>query len=335
MMRGADSWAVAVRRPSEDIYVERRGISDFVQRHPIFRRPMLRGCYALFDAMAIGVKALSISAEQAVPEDEEPLDSKALSGTLAVAFLLFVGIFIVLPNLMLAPVHTLLGDGLLYHTIEGILRIIIFLAYLAGISLMSDIRRVFMYHGAEHKTIAAWEADEVLEPEVVDRYSTLHVRCGTNFLIIVMVLALLIYSIAGVLVPPPEGIGWIGTVTYHVLLRVVLLPVVAGLAYEGIRLGAAKGDQWWVKPMMVPGLWLQRITTRQPTPDMIEVAIRSFEAVVPEEDLEGRIVDLPSEVVLGRDDVTPQETPFASTASPEAPSAGQEASTEADELTAE
>jgi uncharacterized protein YqhQ len=158
-----------------------------------------------------------------------------LGGTLLVALLLFIVIFIVMPNLLLAPVHRLLGDGVLYHTVEGVLRIVIFLAYLAGISLMADIKRVFMYHGAEHKTIAAWESGEELSPVTVDRYSTLHVRCGTNFLIMVMVLALLVYSIAGALVPPPAGIGWVGTVTYHVVLRIVLLPVIAGLAFELLR----------------------------------------------------------------------------------------------------
>ncbi len=310
MMRGADTWALAVRRPSEDIYLERHPVSDFTKRHPIFKRPMLRGCYALFDAMAIGVKALSRSAEQAIPEDEEPLDAKTLGGTLLAALVLFIVVFIVLPNAMLAPVHRWLGDGALYHTVEGLLRIVIFLGYLWLISLMADIKRVFMYHGAEHKTIAAWEAGEPLEPERVDRYSTLHVRCGTNFLIIVMVLALLVYSVAGVLVPPPEGIGWVGTLTYHVVLRIALLPVVAGLAYEGIRLGAARPDSRLVYAMMVPGLWLQKITTRQPTEDQIEVAIRAFEAVVPDPQLEGRTVSLPSELSWGEDGARPQEPPL-------------------------
>jgi uncharacterized protein YqhQ len=311
MMRGADTWAIAVRRPTGDIYVERHPVSDFVKRHPIWRRPMLRGCFALADAMAIGIKALGISAEQAVPDEEPPLNKTAIGGTLIFAMILFVGIFIILPNVVLAPIHGWLGDGALYHTVEGLLRIVIFLAYLAGISLMSDIRRVFMYHGAEHKTIAAWENGERLTPEAVDKYSTLHVRCGTNFLIIVMVLALFVYTIAGALVPPPEGLGWVGTVTYHVLLRIVLLPVVAGLAYEGIRLGAAKGENPIVAALMRPGLWLQRITTRPPTEDQIEVAIRSFEWVVPEAHLRGRTVDLPSEVVVGVDDATPMEPPLA------------------------
>ncbi|MGH3442564.1 MAG: DUF1385 domain-containing protein [Nitriliruptorales bacterium] len=310
MMRGADTWAVAARSPAGDIYVERHPVPDLPTRRPILRRPMLRGVYALVDAMSIGIKALGISARVAMPEDEvsDGAARSAIGGGLALALVFFVGIFIVLPNAVLAFARGLLGDGAVYHTVEGLLRIAIFLAYLSAISLLADIRRVFAYHGAEHKTIAAWEAGEPLEPAVVDRYSTLHVRCGTNFLIMTMVLALFVYSVAGFVVPAPEGIGWLGAVVYHVGLRIALLPVVAGLAYEGIRLGAARGDQWWVRALMEPGLWLQRITTRQPEPEMIEVAIRAFEAVVPPGDLDGRLGSLPSTVVLAEDGAHPRES---------------------------
>lgn len=307
MMRGADTWAVAVRRPAGDIYLERHPVSGFPKRHPSFTRPMLRGVFALFDAMAIGVKALGISASQALPEDDEPLGSKAIGGSLMLAAIFFIAIFIVLPNVVLAAVRGWLGDGLLYHLVEGLVRIAIFLAYLSAISLLADIRRVFMYHGAEHKTIAAWERGERLEPLCVDRFSTLHVRCGTNFLLVVMLLALVVYSVAGFLVPAPQGVGWLGAVAYHVALRIVLLPVVAGLAYEGIRLGAVHGDSWWVHALMAPGLWLQKITTRQPTTDQIEVAIRAFEAVVPQRDLVGRTSQLTSAVVVGADRAVPRE----------------------------
>ncbi|MDP9022147.1 MAG: DUF1385 domain-containing protein [Actinomycetota bacterium] len=317
MMRGADTWSVAVRRPSGQIHIERHPVSDFPSRHPAFRRPMLRGVYAMFDAMAIGVKALGISARQAIDEDEEPLDGRALGGSLALAVVFFIAVFIVLPNVVLAMLRGWLGDGVAYHLVEGLLRIAIFLAYLSSISLMADIRRVFMYHGAEHKTIAAWEHGEPLDPAHVDRYSTLHVRCGTNFLVIVMVLALLVYSVAGALVPPPAGIGWIGAVTYHVALRVVLLPVVAGLAYEGIRLGASRERNPLVRALMLPGLWLQRITTRQPTPDQIEVAIRAFEAVVPDRDLEGRTVGLPSTVAVDAHGDAPHDSPVTPATPPE------------------
>jgi uncharacterized protein YqhQ len=240
------------------------------------------------------MKALGISATQSLDEDDrDDAGGAAVGVSLGVALVLFVGVFIFLPSAGTKGLDRLiggvLGDGVWFHLLESVIRIAIFLGYLAAISLLPDIRRVFQYHGAEHKTIAAWEHGEVLEPANVDRYSTLHVRCGTNFLIMVMVLAMLVYTVGGLLVPPPDGIGFVGGVVYHVLLRVVLLPLVAGLAYEGLRLGAAKGDNVLVRALMKPGLWLQLITTKQPVPDQIEVAIRSFEAVVPPERRVGRV----------------------------------------------
>jgi hypothetical protein len=170
-----------------------------------------------------------------------------------------------------------------------VVRIAIFLAYLWAISLMADIRRVFQYHGAEHKTIAAWEHGEVLEPENVDRYSTLHVRCGTNFLIMVMLLAVVVYTVAGSAVPPPEGIGFFGALLYHVVLRIVLLPVVAGLAYEGLRLGRPSTGQPAGARADEAGAVAAADHDQAADPDQIEVAIRSFEAVVPAEHREGRV----------------------------------------------
>jgi uncharacterized protein YqhQ len=307
MMRGLDRWAVAVRRPEGDIWLECHAVSDLPRRRPILAKPMIRGCYALADSLAIGMKALGISATQALPEEEkDDLSSGAVGASLLAALAVFIGIFIFLPSAGTKGVDRLigdvLGDGVWFHLVESVVRIGIFLAYLWAISLMADIRRVFQYHGAEHKTIAAWEHGEVLEPENVDRYSTLHVRCGTNFLIMVMLLAVVVYTVAGVAVPPPEGVGFFGALLYHVVLRIVLLPVVAGLAYEGLRLGAKYGDHLLVRGLMKPGLWLQLITTKEPTRDQIEVAIRSFEAVVPAEHRDGRVPhSLDSTITLARD----------------------------------
>ena len=301
MMRGAQSWAVAVRRPDGGIWVERHAVSDFPQRRPLFRKPMFRGMWGLVDALSIGTRALTISANQSV-EEEAQLSSKQMGGSLFFALLLFVGVFIVLPNAGLAFLKNLLGEGLVFHLVEGLVRLAIFFVYLGGISLIADIRRVFSYHGAEHKTIAAWEHDEPLEPSAVQRYSTLHVRCGTNFLLMVMILAIVVYTIAGVLVPAPRDAGVLLFAAYQIGMRVVLLPVIAGLAYEGLRLGAGKEDNVVVRGLMKPGLWLQMITTKPPTDDQVEVAIRAFEAVVPTGQLAGRTVDLPSPVVWGPDD---------------------------------
>jgi uncharacterized protein YqhQ len=301
MMRGVRHWAVAVRRPSGEIYLERHPVSDLARRRPIFTKPMIRGTYALFDALTIGTRALTISANQSVEESEQ-LSGKQMGGSLLFALALFIGVFIVLPNLGLAALSRVLGDGALYHVVEGVVRMAIFLAYLAAISLMADIRRVFAYHGAEHKTIAAWEHAQPLEPGSVDRYSTLHVRCGTNFLLMVMLIAVVVYTIAGSIVPAPDA-GVVGKAIYHIVLRIALLPVVAGLAYEGLRLGAGKDGNPVVRALMQPGLWLQKITTKPPTDDQIEVAIRAFEAVVPTGELAGRTVDLPSPIVWGPDEV--------------------------------
>lgn len=304
MMRGAQTWAVAVRRPSGEVWVERHPVSDFPRRHPLFARPMLRGVYALADALSIGMRALSIAAREAIEdEDGEQLPSGAMGASMAVALAVFVGIFIVLPSAGTKLVSgDLLGDGVWFHLVESFVRILIFLGYLYAISFMSDIRRVFQYHGAEHATITAWEHGEVLEPSTVARYSTLHVRCGTNFLIMVMLLAVIVYTLAGQLVPAPDA-GLFLVILYHVALRIVLLPVVAGLAYEGLRLGAARGGNPLVRGLMQPGLWLQHITTRVPEPDQIEVAVRAFEAVVPAEQLDGRVPGgLESPVVTPEDE---------------------------------
>lgn len=301
MMRGQRTWAVAVRRPDGGIYLERHPVSDFPERRPLFKKPLFRGMFGLVDALTIGTRALTISANQSVEEDEQ-LSGKEMGGSLVFALLLFIGVFIILPNVGLATLRDVFGREWVYHVVESLARVGIFLGYLWAISQLSDIKRVFAYHGAEHKTIAAWEHGEVLEPGVVDRYSTLHVRCGTNFLLMVMVIAMIVYTLAGVLVPPAADTGWLGYAAYQIVLRVMLLPVVAGVAYEFLRLGAGR-DNPVVRGMMKPGLWLQLITTKPPTDDQIEVAIRAFEAVVPTADLDGRTHGLDSTVVWGPDEV--------------------------------
>lgn len=299
MMRGSDRWAVAVRQPDESIWVECHHTSDQPNKRPWLKWPMIRGCYALVDSLTIGMKALGIAANRAMPEEEEEeeLSSAAVGISMAIAAVVFIGLFIFLPSAgtkgIDALIGNVMGDGIWFHIVESVVRIAIFLGYLWSISLIGDIRRVFQYHGAEHKTIAAWEHGEVLEPENVDKYSTLHVRCGTNFLILVMMIAIVVYTVGGLLVPPQalfgDDVHWLLAVVYHVLLRVVLLPIVAGLAYEQLRLGAAKGDNLFVRAVTKPGLWLQMITTKQPDRDQIEVAIRAFESVVPPDQREGRV----------------------------------------------
>jgi len=216
---------------------------------------------------------------------------------MGIAFVMFVALFIVLPavgvNFFSKKIHT----SLTYNLIEGVVRIGIFVAYLVGISFVAEIRRVFMYHGAEHKTIAAYEAGEpMLEPKTVDKYSTLHVRCGTNFLIIVMLLTVFIFSFFG------RPAIWL-----RIVERIVAIPLIAGISYEMLRLGANKGTNPIVRALMKPGLWLQKITTRPPTEDQIEVAIRAFEAVLPHEE-RTKVPALPSPTV-SREDIAPEPEP--------------------------
>jgi uncharacterized protein YqhQ len=269
MMRGRDHWAVAVRKSDGGIHEESHRVRTIGDRWPVLKTPGLRGVLALGQALSIGVRALTISANQSMPE-EERLTRKQMSFTLVVALLIFVAVFMVGPALLFGFARRhVVHSSLLANFLEGLFRVALFLAYLALISTAKDIRRVFQYHGAEHKTIAAYEHDAALEPESVDRFSTLHVRCGTNFLLIVMILAILVFALFG-------NPGWLWTI----LSRIVAIPVIAGLAFELLRLGAKFHRSIVMRVLMAPGLWLQKITTRQPTRDQIEVAIRSFQAVL-------------------------------------------------------
>ena len=268
MMRGRDVWAVAVRTPDGSIHVESHQIHSVAKRHPILRKPFFRGIIALGQAISIGVRALSISANRSSPEDVQ-LSSRQMALSMGVAVVLFIGIFIVGPAVAFRWVGRNVGSSVLVNAMEGVFRVLLFLGYLVLIGRAKEIRRVFEYHGAEHKTIAAYERDEPLVPERVDRYSTLHVRCGTNFLLIVMVVAVLVFALFG-----NPGLWWrIGS-------RIVAIPIIAGLAFEVLRLGARYEGSRFMRALMAPGLWLQKITTRPPDHGQIEVAIASFNEVL-------------------------------------------------------
>ena len=268
MMRGRDVWAVAVRRPEGDVHVESHEVGSIVKRRPILGKPFVRGVIALGQALRIGFRALAISAREAAPE-EERLTSRQMGLSMVVAAVLFIGLFIVLPAATFRWVDRRIDSSLLVNTLEGVFRVCLFLGYLLLIGRAKDIRRVFAYHGAEHKTIAAFEHEEPLVPERVDRYSTLHVRCGTNFLLLVMVITIFVFALFG-----SPGIWWrIGS-------RILAIPIIAGLAFELLRLGARFPDSALMRVVMTPGLWLQKITTQPPDPDQIEVAIASFKEVL-------------------------------------------------------
>jgi uncharacterized protein YqhQ len=268
MMRGRDVWAVAVRRPDGDIHVESHDIDSVVKRRPFLGKPFLRGVIALGQALAIGFRALSVSAREAAPE-EERLTSRQMGLSMAIAGVLFVGLFIVLPAATFGWVGRRVDSTLLVNVLEGLFRVGLFLGYLLLIGRAKDIQRVFAYHGAEHKTIAAYEHDEPLVPERVDRYSTLHVRCGTNFLLLVMVTTIFVFALFG-----SPGMWW------RILSRIIAIPIIAGVAFELLRLGARFPRSRFMRAVMLPGLWLQKITTKPPDRGQIEIAIASFNEVL-------------------------------------------------------
>ena len=267
-MRGRNVWAVAVRRPDRSIHVESHDVHSIAQRFRILRKPFFRGIIALGQALGIGIKALSISANESSPEDVH-LSSRQMALSMVVAMVLFVGIFVVGPAIAFRWVGHRVSSSFLVNVLEGLFRVALFLGYLVLIGRAKEIRRVFEYHGAEHKTIAAYEHDETLIPESVDRYSTLHLRCGTNFLLIVMVVAILVFAAFG-----NPGLWWrIGS-------RILAIPLIAGLAFEVLRLGARYERSPVMRAVMAPGLWLQKITTKPPDRGEIEVAIASFNEVL-------------------------------------------------------
>jgi uncharacterized protein YqhQ len=268
MMRGRDHWAVAVRRPDASVHLESHEIRTIGKRFRFLNKPGIRGVLALGQALSIGVRALTVSANQSVPE-EEKLSSRQMGVSMVFAFVLFTGVFVIGPYIGFRFLRHSVSSSIARNVLEGLFRVALFLGYLALIGRMKEIRRVFEYHGAEHKTIAAFEHDEPLEPEAVDRYSTLHVRCGTNFLLIVMVLTIAVYSIF-----PARGLLW------GILSRVVAIPLIAGISYELLRMGAKFQRSRVMRALMAPGLWLQKITTRPPDTGEIEVAIASFREVL-------------------------------------------------------
>ena len=276
MMRGPASWSVACRRPDQTIAVEKFPLPSIAERHPWLKWPLFRGVVVLGESLAIGIKALMISANQAL-EDEEQLSDKQLGWTLGVSMVMFSAIFIVLPVLGTRLIGNLL-EGLaterpvLFNLIEGGIRLSMFVGYLLVIGLFKDIRRVFEYHGAEHKTIYAYENGDPMDPAEIDRnYPTLHVRCGTNFLFIVLFLTILAHLVIDLLVGGP--------LLPRIAIRLAAIPLLAGVSYEAIKFASRNEDSLFFRISMLPGLALQRITTKPPSLDQIEVAIAAMQAV--------------------------------------------------------
>lgn len=266
MMRGFGRVATAVRERDGKINVQVKAVSSITERYPVLKLPLLRGAVSLIESLILGMKSLSFSAQVAGEEDEQ-LTDKELIGTIILAMVIACGLFIAIPTFAAKFFRELSDDPIILNLAEGILRLIIFLAYLVGISRLKDIQRVFQYHGAEHKTIYCYEADLPLTVENVKKFPRLHPRCGTAFLLIVMLVSIIVFAL----------LGW-GELWERIISRIVLLPLVAGIAYEIIRY-SARSENGIIKLATKPGLWLQYLTTREPDESMIEVAIRSLEAV--------------------------------------------------------
>ena len=272
MMRDAHRTATAVRLPNGDIDVETRTVSSIRDRYPVLNLPLIRGSVIMVESLIIGMRALSFSA-QAAGEEDEQMTKKEIAMTILFALVLASNLFIVIPTgaAHLAAAYT--DDPIVFNLIEGGIRLMVFLLYIWGISFMGGIRRVFQYHGAEHKTIHCYEAGEALTVENVQKFPRLHPRCGTNFLLIVMVVAIVFHVF----------FGW-PDLWLRILSRLAILPVVAGVSYEIIRF-AGRSENHFVHILITPGLWLQYLTTRPPADEMVEVAIESLKAVLPAEDI--------------------------------------------------
>lgn len=270
MMRGPGVTATAVREPSGTIVVQKEPTKSIADTYPILKKPFLRGCVALYESLVIGMKALSFSAKAAGDEEEEMSNSE-IAITMVISTIFAIAVFLALPTFIVKFIPGVQDNHVVLNLIEGVIRLVLFLLYIWGIGLTKDIQRVFQYHGAEHKTIHTYELDLPLTVENVRQQSRLHARCGTNFLLIVMVVSIFVFAF----------LGW-PNLLERILSRVLLMPVVAGIAYEVIRL-AGCSEHSFVKALIKPGLALQYMTTREPEDDQIEVAIRALEEVRPSE----------------------------------------------------
>lgn len=283
MMRGPEKIAMAVRKPDGEIIIEEKALK---KKNVFFKIPIIRGVFAFVDSLVIGVQALMFSANFYDIDDGKPIDEKEKSNgdkkeevmspammyfSVIASVLISVGLFIALPNFIAGLIVSKESSIVLYNAVESIVKILIFTGYLWAVSRMKDIQRVFEYHGAEHKSIFCYENGEELTVENVKKYQRFHPRCGTSFLLFVMIISIIVFSIMGRF----EN-RWI-----NVLVRVALMPIIAGISYEIIRFAGKNVDKKSVAWLSKPGLWLQRLTTREPDDSQIEVAIASLKAVIP------------------------------------------------------
>jgi uncharacterized protein YqhQ len=288
MMRGVSTWAIAVRRPPAGDQADSRGriedgqssapgeidvrsfpLVSWTKRRRVYRLPVIRGVVALAESLAIGLRALGISANAQLPEPDQEISGGVWASTVVIAVAFAIGLFFVVPVGLTSLVKNQLGSSVLFWAVEGVLRTSIFLGYLLLLSRIPDLRRVFGYHGAEHKVISCYEAGDQLTPERAKLYSRLHPRCGTSFLLIVMIMAIFVFA--------PVGLPawWV-----LVLTRILGVPLIAGLSFEVIKWAGRNRSKSWVRAIMYPGLQLQKLTTREPDLDQLAVSIAALGAVL-------------------------------------------------------
>jgi uncharacterized protein YqhQ len=270
MMRGSRAMAIAVRNPEGEIITHVEPVNQTLYNGPISRIPFVRGLSMLWDALGLGIRGLIFSADVALGDDQEAnFEGPVAWGTVLVSLAFGIGLFFVLPLALVGFIDRLIESSLLSNILEGLVRLLLFVGYVWAIGRMPDIRRVFGYHGAEHKTINAYEAGVDLTPNSVDGFTTLHPRCGTAFLLSVVVISIVLFALFG------RPVLWL-----RLLSRIVLIPVIAGVAYEYIRFSARHLDKPWMRAIVAPNLLMQRLTTREPDSQMLEVAITAFNTMM-------------------------------------------------------
>lgn len=299
MMRGPKRTVMAVRKKDGSIDISERSISSFKDKYPVLKLPIIRGVAGFVESMTVGYKAMMDSAEisgyldeeelQAEKEKAEKKNNSALMAAITIiatvlAVILSVGLFIYLPSLAFKGINYLVGGVLspLQSLFEGILKIAIFLGYMYAVSLMKDIDRVFRYHGAEHKTIFCYEAGEELTVENVKKQGRFHPRCGTSFMILMLIVSIFVTFVLDAIVPWLKGILWLRTI-----IKLLLVPIICGIGYELIKV-CGKYDNLLTKVIAAPGLWIQRLTVKEPDDSMIEIAIAAMKEVIPENEEEAK-----------------------------------------------
>jgi uncharacterized protein YqhQ len=272
LMRGRTTYALAVRQPNGELLVKAEPLRMAIYTHPLWKLPFLRGLAGLWEMLHLGMKCLIFSANVQAAGEDIQITPKQISATVAASVVIGIGFFLGLPLLLAGLIHRGHSNAVQFNLIEGFIRLGLLFAYLFLIAQIPDIRRVFQYHGAEHKTINAYEADLPLDVEHVQSQSTLHPRCGTGFLLAVMLFSVFVFSLLG----KPSIVGLVGS-------RLLLIPVIASLAYEFIRFAGRHRNHPIVKVVLVPFLLTQKLTTRQPDDRQVEVALAAFAAARREE----------------------------------------------------